>query len=99
LSVYDLETTESFHYTVKAPLVTDLEWMDGHRFIGQSGNQTFITDYDNKNPQLVTPTSYSAGGFFSRDYDQMITFSGNGSYTLQRIDLRAGKDLPADHAQ
>jgi hypothetical protein len=101
-AVYDFETDNSYRYTIKSPLTTTLDWMDGHRLIGQSGSQVFVTDYDSKNQVLVSPTVYPEGGFFSRDYNQMITFvpASNGTnVTLERVDLRAGVDLPKDHSQ
>lgn len=101
-AVYDLETKEDYQYTVNVPLTTSLEWMDGHRWIGQSNGQVFVSDYDNKNQQLLTSTIYEKGAFFSRDYNQMITLTpvnGSSGVALTRVDLRAGTDLPADRAQ
>ena len=101
-AVYDFENDTSYHYTIKSPLTTSLQWMDGHRWIGQSAGQVYVSDYDNKNQQLVGATLYDKGGLFSRDYNQMITIVPNPSGTgvnLQRVDLRAGTDLPADHKQ
>jgi hypothetical protein len=101
-AVYDLETDTNYHYAVKSPLNGNLQWMDGHRWIGQSDGQVFVADYDNKNQQFVGSTVYDHGGLFSRDYNQMLTFVNNaaaGNVTLQRVDLRAGTDLPTDHKQ
>lgn len=101
-AVYDLETQDAYHYAVKSPISGPLRWMDGHRWIGQSGNSVYVVDYDNTNAVLVTPTVYSKGGFFSQDYNQMITFApveGASTVTLQRVDLRAGTDLPANGKQ
>lgn len=101
-AVYDLETDNSYRYQVAAPLSSELVWMDGHRWIGNTANQVFINDYDNKNEQIVAPTLYNKGAFFSRDYNQMITLTsinGTTGIALTRVDLRAGTDLPADRAQ
>jgi len=101
-AVYDLEYKAPYRYTVKEPLTQVVSWMDGNRWIGASNGNVFITDYDNANTQLVTPTNYPAGGFFSSDYNQLITFvpSTDGkSVILERVDMRAGADLPKDGAQ
>ncbi|MDB5160932.1 MAG: hypothetical protein JWO96_312 [Candidatus Saccharibacteria bacterium] len=101
-AVYDIETLTPYQYTVKSPLSSPLHWMDGHRWITQSGSDVFVVDYDNTNPQMVTPTVYPEGGFFSQDYNQLITFAQNvpaGGITLQRVDMRAGVDLPKNGAQ
>jgi hypothetical protein len=100
--VYDIETETPYHYTVKSPLSDPLHWMDGHRWIGISDGNVFVTDYDNTNGQAVTPTVYSKGAYFSGDYNQLITFaqSQDGtSIVLQRVDMRAGVDLPKNGAQ
>jgi hypothetical protein len=79
-----------------------LHWMDGHRWIGLSGGNVFVMDYDHTNQQLLGPSLIPQAALFSRDYNQMITLapvSGSDSVTLTRIDLRAGKDLPKDLAQ
>jgi len=101
-AVYDLETDNSYHYNVKSPLAGNMHWMDGHRLMGLSGGQVFVIDYDNKNQQLVNPSLLNEGGFFSRDYNQMIVIqpNSNGAGTvLERVDLRAGADLPKDKSQ
>lgn len=102
VAVQDLETMESYRYEVKVPLSSELKWMDGHRLIGQTGGNAFVIDYDNTNPQVVSPTLLSLGGYFSQDYNQMITLVPSETGTnviLQRVDMRAGADLPQDHTQ
>jgi hypothetical protein len=101
-AAYDLETQESYHYTIQSPLSDVLHWMDGHRWIGLSGGNVFVMDYDHTNQQLLGPSLIPQAALFSRDYNQMITLapvSSSDSVTLTRIDLRAGKDLPKDLAQ
>jgi hypothetical protein len=100
MAVYDIETKTPFYYTVKAPLSTPLHWMDGHRLIGTSSGSVYVIDYDNTNAQNVTPTTYDQGAYFSRNYQQMITIadSPNGP-VLDRVDMRAGVDLPPDGRQ
>lgn len=100
MAVYDIETASPFYYTVKAPLVTSLHWMDGHRWIGQASGNVYVIDYDNSNAQEFTPTLYNQGAFFNQNYEQMITLasSPNGPI-LERVDMRAGLDLPADGHQ
>lgn len=101
-AVYDFEAKEGYRYTLKPPIISPLIWMDGHRFIGQSGDSTYIMDYDGINQVLFTPTVFQKGGFFSQDYRQMVTLAqspGAGTFVLERVDLRAGTDLPADGKQ
>jgi hypothetical protein len=101
-AVYDLETDTRYSYSIKSPLSGNPVWMDGHRWIGQSAGQVFVTDYDNQNQQLVGPTLLERGGFFSRDYNQLLTLrpvEGSPAVVLERVDLRAGSDLPADRVQ
>jgi PEGA domain len=100
MAVYDIERAEAFYYTVKAPLTAPLHWMDGHRLIGQSAGNVYVIDFDNNNPQSVTPTIYPQGAYFNRNYQQMMTLadSPNGP-VLERVDMRAGADLPANGKQ
>lgn len=99
-AVYDIETASPYYFTVKAPITAPLHWMDGHRFIGQTGNNVYVSDFDNSNVVEVTPTIYDQGAFFSRDYQQMITVaSSQNGPVLERVDMRAGVDLPADGKQ
>lgn len=97
LAVYDIETQSSYHYTLTAPLSSQLHWMDGHRLIATSQNAVFISDYDSTNQQLLVPTSYSQGGFFDRSYKQFLTVApsaDSSSFSLENVDMRAGADLP-----
>jgi hypothetical protein len=101
-AVYDLETKDNYRYDMAVPLAGEQHWMDGHRWIGLSGGNVYVTDYDNTNQQQVGPSTLPDGALFSRDYNQMLTLvpaSGSNAFTLTRIDLRAGKDLPKDLAQ
>jgi hypothetical protein len=95
--VYDLETQNSYQYTLTQPIDGPLAWMDGHRLIGRSQGSVFITDFDGTNRQVIAPTTLATGGFFSRDYKHLLTTASNTadtSISLQNIDLRAGVDLP-----
>lgn len=96
-AVYDLETDRYYHYALKHPLPSSLHWMDGHRLIGASGGKVFVMDYDATNQQALVPTVSNLGGFFDRDYKQMYTLApvaGSKSVILERVDMRAGSDLP-----
>lgn len=96
-AVYDFETASRFQYPVADTLADNLTWMDGHRFIGQSGGKVFVMDYDGINKQLFVPTNNTAGGLFSSDYKHLlttITASDGTSVVLQDVDMRAGADLP-----
>jgi len=94
--VYDMETKESYQYRLKAPLLAPLAWMDGHRLMGQSDGKFFVTDYDSTNQQILLATSMTNGGFFSKDYNHLLTvqLKTDGTYDLVNVDMRAGVDLP-----
>jgi len=100
MAVYDIEMASPFYYTVKQQLAAPLHWMDGHRLIGQSNSSVYVADFDNTNSQSLTPTLYDQGGFFNRNYQQFITVaSSDNGPVLERVDMRAGTDLPADGHQ
>jgi WD40 repeat protein len=95
--VYDIETGDSYQYALSEPLTAPLNWMDGHRLIGNSNGNVFVMDYDSTNKQSLVPTSSDLGGFFSRDYNQLYTLAadpGTALISLERADMRAGTDLP-----
>ena len=96
LAVYDLETQDIYPYSLNDPISTELRWMDGHRLIGSSQGQVFVSDYDATNQHLLVPTNNPRGGFFDRDYKYLLTTlaASDGRVTLQIVDLRAGVDLP-----
>jgi hypothetical protein len=95
-AVYDLEAQTSYQYPLSDPLAADMHWMDGHRFIGQSGGNVLVMDYDGINKQMVTPSLLSQGGFYSGNYNHLVTVAtaADGSINLQDVDMRAGTDLP-----
>lgn len=96
-AIYDMETQTSYQYTLADPLAAEMHWMDGHRFIGQSGGNIFIMDYDGLNKHSIAPTLLPAGGYFSADYNHLLTITPSDdktSFVLRDIDMRAGKDLP-----
>ena len=95
LSVYDLEIQSASRYSLHNKLSSDLHWMDGHRLIGTSNSKVFAIDYDSINQQILVPTNYSRGGFFDSDYEQLFTtVTTKDGVVLQRVDMRAGADLP-----
>ena len=94
-NAYDLETLTKYVYTVDKPLVATMKWMDGHRLIGQTQGTALVNDYDGTNQQLLVPSILPTGGFFDRDYKQMLVLAGtSGSpvVALQKVNLRAGAD-------
>jgi len=96
--VYDFETMMRYQYILQAPLTGPMQWMDGHRLIGDSNGQVYVMDYDGTNRQSLTPTDFSLGGFFSADYNHLLTSAPNTDSTavvLENVDMRAGPDLPA----
>lgn len=95
LAVYDLEGQDLYRYEIKEPLSGVLRWMDGHRMIGTTNGQVFITDYDSTNPVFLTPSAYLPGGFFNPRFEQFYTIVNTaGGAALHRVDMRAGADLP-----
>ncbi|HXY17957.1 MAG TPA: PEGA domain-containing protein [Candidatus Nitrosopolaris sp.] len=95
--VYDFETMTRYQYTVQAALAGPMHWMDGHRLIGASNGQVFVMDYDGTNQQSLTITDFALGGYFSNDYNHLLTTapaSDGTSVILQNVDMRAGADLP-----
>lgn len=93
--VYDIETEERYNYSVTVPLSGEMHWMDGHHLIGLAGGVITILDADSFNQQTLTPASSGEAVFFDKNYNHMLTLVTDGSNTLlQRVDLRAGTDLP-----
>lgn len=98
-ATYDFEVEEAYIYDMPLPLAAPMTWMDGHRLMGNSGNNLFIMDYDATNQQMLVPTALSEGGYFSRDYNQLYALTpatGTSPAVLTRTDLRAGDDLPEE---
>jgi hypothetical protein len=96
-AVYDIETQTSYQYPLSNPLAANMDWMDGHRFIGQSGGSILVMDYDGTNKQIVTPTVLPSPKFFSSNYNHLMTLvqsEDKTAYVLQNVDMRAGNDLP-----
>lgn len=94
-AVYDFETQNYYQYTLSDQLADGAGWMDGHRLMGDSGGNVVVVDFDNTNKQLVTPTSLPLGGYFSGNYNHLLTVASNGgTFGLQDVDMRAGADLP-----
>ncbi len=93
--VYDIETQSRYQYTLAAPLSGAMRWMDGYRFIGLSNGSILVLDYDGTNQQVLTPAADAANLFFDKNYNQMLTIvPADSGVVLQRVDLRAGVDLP-----
>ena len=95
--VYDFETQTRYQYNLQTPLGGPLRWMDGHRLIGAANSAVFVMDYDSTNQQSLLPTTLTAGGYFSRDFNQLITtapITGTDAVSLEFADMRTGSDLP-----
>jgi len=96
-AVYDIETQTIYQYPLADVLAGNMDWMDGHRFIGQSAGNVLVMDYDGTNKQSITPTVLAEGGYFNRDYNHLLTLAPSDSATsfvLKDVDMRAGTDLP-----
>jgi len=95
--VYDLEQSERFQYINPFNVNTPMDWMDGHRLIGAVKGTIAIFDFDATNNQLLLPTTMTAGGYFSGDYNRLYTLApikNSKGNVLEIIDMRAGSDLP-----
>jgi hypothetical protein len=96
-AIYDLETQNAYSYQLADPLNTNMDWMDGHRWIGVSNGNVLVMDYDGINKQTLSPTSLAQAAYFSGNYNHMLVISSldsNNGVVLKDIDLRAGTDLP-----
>lgn len=96
-AVYDIETDSLYQYPVTESLADNLVWMDGHRYMGESGGKIFVMDYDGTNRQLLTDTNLASGGSFNTNFQHLLTLvpaADGTSVTLQDVDMRAGVDLP-----
>lgn len=96
-AIYDLETGDAYSYSISDPLAAEMDWMDGHRYIGVTNGKVLVMDYDGTNKQLLTSTNLPEGGFFSGDYNHLLTLapaSKGSGIILQDVDMRAGSDLP-----
>jgi hypothetical protein len=101
IGVYDFEEETRYEYDAPAAISAPLQWMDGHRFIGQADGNVVVFDYDSTNMQSLVGTVDPKGGYFSRSYNQLLTLSPNPdgkTVSLVHTDMRAGDDLPKDGA-
>ncbi len=95
-NLYDTETQSHYKYTFGLVASPELEWMDGHRLIGDVQGSIFVMDFDSQNQHKLLPTAAGSVAFDS-PYNHMYSFSeiaADGSSSLQITDLRAGSDLP-----
>ena len=93
--IYDIETKTRYQYSLSSPLSGEMHWMDGHRLIGLSGGSILAMDADSYNQQILTPALSGNAIFFDKNYNQMLAIAPvDVGVALQRIDLRAGADLP-----
>lgn len=93
--IYDIETRSRYHYSLAAPLSGEMHWMDGHRLVGLSGGSVIVMDADSNNQQTLVPASSAENTFFDKNYNQMLVLAPSDTgVVLQRVDLRAGTDLP-----
>lgn len=83
--VYDIEHDQSYGYATAMGLdepQTHVSWMDGNRLAYVSGGKVYVVDYDNLNGRTLVETDARWGGFFTPDYERLITLSslsGEGS--------------------
>ncbi len=97
MAVFDIETGDTYNYSVDNELTDNMVWMDGHRYIGNSGNKVLIMDYDGTNSHLITDSTYTKGALFSANYRHLLTVltSADGAaVSMLDVDMRAGADLP-----
>jgi hypothetical protein len=97
-AIYDMENQEKYEYGLDGQLAADMNWMDGNRFIGSSDGNVLVMDFDGTNKHVLSSTSLTSGGFFSSNYNHLLTIASSGdnkAFLLKDIDMRAGSDLPA----
>lgn len=97
IAVYDMEIQSRYEYSVSDPLAGLMDWMDGHRFIGQSNGNVLVMDYDGINKHVLVPSLLPAGGLFSGNYNHLLTIAPSddkSAFVLKDTDMRAGTDLP-----
>ncbi|MGH7157348.1 MAG: PEGA domain-containing protein [Candidatus Saccharimonadales bacterium] len=98
-AVYDIETGSLYQYPLSNQLASNMAWMDGNRFIGESDGKIFVMDFDGTNKQRLVPTNEAVGGLFSANYNHLLTTAtapDGTSVILQDVDMRAGTDLPTN---
>lgn len=89
LAVYDMETADTYMYTIKSPLNGQLRWLDGFRLVGNSQGRLLILDYDNTN-QWQAVAAAAESGFVDRDYRYLfVTQDTNDGTALATVNLRA----------
>ncbi len=96
-AIYDIEAQTRYQYTLPDQLAGLMDWMDGDRLIGQSGGSVLAMDYDGSNRHSLAPSSLAIGGYFSSNYNHLLTIApaaDNTAFVLKDTDMRAGKDLP-----
>lgn len=95
-AVYDLEELESFSYNPSGSRSGLMHWMDGHRWLGLADGAIIMIDFDGTNQQSLVLSTTSGGGFFDRNFEQLLSsVPGEAGVTqLQVTDMRAGSDLP-----
>ncbi len=76
LLVVDLDENHQYRTTLdqKIALEQQIKWMDGHRLIYTSDQQSYIIDFDGSNNQTLVTSRQPNGPFFDRDYDNVLTF-------------------------
>jgi hypothetical protein len=79
LLTIDLEDGRQYSATLTHDigLEQQLKWMDGHRFLFEVNQQSYIIDFDGSNENTLVTTRLPNGPFFDRDYDNVFTIEGS----------------------
>jgi PEGA domain len=90
--VYDAEYGEIYRYNIDQPFApnTKVTWMDGTRFLAQTGESALIFDFDGSNRQTLTNVMPGQTVLFDRDYT--VLYALNTRNELYSGDLRLPQD-------
>lgn len=92
-AIYDAETDRQYRYDIETPLDSGrpAEWMDGHRMVTSTKEQTLVFEFDGINQQQLMPVTKSSDAMFDRDYENVYSFAPStktpGSFALTRTKL------------
>lgn len=83
-SVYDNEYARTYKFQVKDKFDknSEVEWMDGHRFLTQSGGKIILFEFDGQNQQSLVGGQPGLPAIFNRDYTALYSLSPSGKQKL-----------------
>ncbi len=90
VAVYDAESDKGYAYAIAVPMDSPqqhAEWIDGHHLSLVSGGKTYVFDYDNTNPAMLSASVPVFRPFFKADFKQLYNVSP------QTVKAADGKDI------